>query len=117
MQSVKKLENLSPKEQQKIQKTLEKIQEISEIDPKGKILPKALHITKKEYLEALWDSSKQSQLLQKIDAWLWNIHGQVSPWGNFLNIFSYFNVFFLDKKITTIQENLIDIKQLFTSKK
>jgi hypothetical protein len=75
---VKKLENLSPKEQQEIQKTLEKISEITDVDPKGKILPKSMQITKNDYLKALSDPIKKQQLLSQVDDNLSYLYNQVS---------------------------------------
>lgn len=115
-QSVKKLENLSPKEQQEIQKTLEKISEITDVDPKGKILPKSMQITKNDYLKALSDPIKKQQLLSQVDDNLSYLYNQVSQWW-IVNLMSYFQVFFIGNDFKTVQENMIDIKNNLQTKK
>lgn len=115
-QSVKKLENLSQKEQQEIQKTLEKISEIQEIDPKWKILPQSMQITKKAYLDALADPTKRQQLLSQVDDNLSYLYNQVSQWW-IVNLMSYFQVFFIGNNFKTVQENMIDIKNNLQTKK
>ncbi len=109
-QNMKNTDKFSQTEKQEIQKIIECITENHLLDAKNKILPAQLQISKQEYLDALQNPLKKKQLIQKLDTALSHIHQQISWWHTFINIFSYFQVFFLDKNVKKIQENYIDIK-------
>ncbi|MEI8091888.1 MAG: hypothetical protein WCG98_06850 [bacterium] len=62
-----------------VQKIFEKIEEIEQQKDVDKILPKAMRVTKEEYLQALKDPTKKAQVLQKFDQCLNLIYTNIRP--------------------------------------
>lgn len=93
-----------------IEDILEKIDEIENTDDVDNYLPQEVRISKDEYKKALVDDVFRVQMISKLDSALTMLGQQVNPNGWMsLNIFSWYMAM-LDKKLISIQENHIDIK-------
>ncbi len=94
-----------------IEDILEKIDEIENMEDIDKYIPAEFRITKQQYHDALIDDLIRAQAITKIETALWLLAQQASGWdGNMgLNIFSGYMAM-LDKKLISIQENHIDMK-------
>lgn len=88
----------------------DKIDEIDSIDNIDNYLPKYLRITKEEYNLAVNDWIQRLKTLTKLNTSLILLSDQIS-WDTFSNvsIFSWY-LFLLDKNLTILQENTIDIR-------
>ncbi len=93
-----------------IEDILEKIDEIENTDDVDNYIPAEIRITKDEYKKALVDDVFRVQMITKLDSALTIIAQNIQPnsWMS-LNIFSWYMAL-LDKKLISIQENNIDIK-------
>lgn len=93
-----------------IEDILEKIDEIENTDDVDNYIPAEIRITKDEYKQALVDDIFRVQMITKLDSALTILAQQANPNSNLsLNIFSGYMAL-LDKKLVSIQENHIDIK-------
>lgn len=88
----------------------DKIDEIDSVKDIDNYLPKDLRITKKEYIESLQSKVIRIKTLTKINMSL-NFLSEQIPWNSSLsvNLFAWF-LTVLDKNLTLIQENTIDIR-------
>lgn len=88
----------------------DKIDEIDSIDNIDNYLPKYLRITKEEYNLAVNDSIQRLKTLTKLNTSLILLSDQISgdAFSN-VSIFSWY-LFLLDKNLTILQENTIDIR-------
>ncbi|MCH2189084.1 hypothetical protein MK079_04635 [Candidatus Gracilibacteria bacterium] len=110
LKSVEKAVSGQELDTEDIQEILEKIDEIENTEDVEQYLPDEMRITKEEYKQALVDDVFRVQVVTKIDSALTLIAQNINPNANLsLNIFSgYLAV--LDKKLISLQENHIDIK-------
>ena len=110
LKSVEKAVSGQELDTEDIQEILEKIDEIENTEDVEQYLPDDMRITKEEYKQALVDDVFRVQVVTKIDSALTLIAQNINPNANLsLNIFSgYLAV--LDKKLISLQENHIDIK-------
>lgn len=94
-----------------IEDILEKIDEIENTEDVDKYLPVEFRVTKQQYHDALVNDIVRTQTITKIDTALGLLAQQADGWnGNMgLNIFSGYMAM-LDKKLISIQENHIDMK-------
>ncbi len=94
-----------------IEDILEKIDEIENTQDIDKYLPPEFRITKQEYHQALVDDISRVTVITKIDTALGLLSQQASGWDSaiWINIFSGYMAM-LDKKLISIQENHIDMK-------
>lgn len=93
-----------------IKEIFKKINQIDEIKDINIYIPKEYRITQEDYFKAINDNDFRGEIIKKLDSTLSILAKQIIPdnyWG--LNLFSGF-IWFLDKNLTTIQENTIDIK-------
>ena len=94
-----------------IEDILEKIDEIENMEGVDKYLPVEFRVTKQQYHDALVNDITRTQVITKIDTALGLLAQQATGGdGNMgLNIFSGYMAM-LDKKLISIQENHIDMK-------
>lgn len=96
--------------QEEIDDIFKKIDEIESTKDIDNILPKDLRITKDEYKKALKDKIARKIALNKINNALSIIVRKINPkFGIWLNIMWWF-LYTIDKKLVSIQENNIDVK-------
>ena len=94
-----------------IEDILEKIDEIENTEDVDSYLPAEFRISKQEYHDALVNDIMRTQTITKIDTAL-GLLAQQASWSGmnmWLNIFSWYMAM-LDKKLISIQENHIDMK-------
>jgi len=110
VQLIKKAVDNNEISQDVVEEILEKIEEIEKTEDVDKYLPKEYRITWEEYKKALTNDVFRVQMIVKIDTALTVLANQVW-WEStmWLNLFSGYMAM-LDKKLISIQENHIDIK-------
>lgn len=97
-------------ELQEINEILSKIDEIDNIKNINSSLPRELRVNKDEYLEALRNEQRRKEMLSKLDKVLDYVFLAANPFhGSVFDMFSWL-IFMLNKNLTIIQENTIDMK-------
>jgi hypothetical protein len=98
-------------EADEIEEIFEKIDAIERVPDVEKILPRALRITKEEYVGALENVALRKDALQKIDSALTYIYEYGNPNGLGATLGVFFSGFMvLNKNLVLVQEHTIDIK-------
>jgi len=93
-----------------IEEILEKIDEIEQTEDIDKYLPQEFRVSSEDYKQSITDDIKRLQTLTKLNTGLTILSEQINPDSSmWMNLFSGYMVL-LDKKLITIQENNIDVK-------
>ena len=93
-----------------IENILEKIDEIENTEDVDKYLPQEFRITWEDYKQSLTDDIKRIQTITKLNTALTILVEHITPDSSmWMNLFSWYMAI-LDKKLITIQENTIDVK-------
>lgn len=89
---------------------LEKIDEIENTEDVDSYLPQEFRITWEEYKQSLTDDIVRIKTITKLNTWLTILAQHIAPdSAMWINLFSWYMAI-LDKKLITIQENTIGVK-------
>ncbi len=95
---------------QEVEEILNKIDEIENTQDIDKYLPQEYRISKEEYKRALIDDVFRNQTITKLNVTLSILANHIEPESSvWINLFSGY-IAILDKKLISIQENHIDIR-------
>lgn len=98
-----------------IQEILDIISEMESSEDIKKYLPTELIISQDEFTQALSDDNKRQEVLIKLDSALGHIYQQADGWTSSMWMIGMVALV-LDKKLVTLQENHIDIKDILEKK-